>query len=580
MRRAYRIQFITILLLCCWFGAAQSADRARVEIIGVQAEVLDNVQKFITLYQQKSHELLNDERIKKLHKKALSEIRDALQPYGYYKPTIQSDLKQDGELWIARYVIDPGPAMKISTLDLQIDDPGAQDPAFQKLVRQFPLAAGETLAHARYEEGKGALMQLATERGYFDAQFEVSEIRVDLEAYKADIVIRFHTGPRSRFGALKFNNSRFNPEFLSRYSTFKAGDPYSFTALLDLQNALTDSDYFSQVDVKPLREQDSDNTVPVEIVTVARDRSRYTMGFGYGTDTGARATFGVERRYVNEYGHRWRADLKLSEIGDSLSTRYVIPMRHPSTDLFALSAGREKQNQGDSTTTKYYLGSSVTRLDYGWQKTLFLNYERDENFSVGGQTGSSTLVMPGMNWTMIHADDRIYTTFGHRFMVEVRGGSETLGSTTSFIQARINAKFVRRFQNFGRVLVRGEAGYTEVLNFEQLPPSVRFFAGGDFSVRGYEYNSLGTRENGAVIGGTHLLVGSAEYEQILTESWSLGVFLDVGNAMDRFDEPLARGIGFGVRYRSPIGLIRFDLARPLDNLGNARYLHLSIGPDL
>lgn len=567
-------------MLCCWVGAAQGADRVRIEVVGVQAEVRDNVQQFLTLYQQKDHELLTEERIKKLHRKSPSEIRDALQPFGYYAPGIRSDLQQDGDVWVARYVIDPGPALKIDQMDVQIDGAGAQDASFQKLVKKFPLAAGQVMAHARYEEGKNALMQMATERGYFDAQFEVSEIRIDLEAYKADVVIRFNTGRRYRFGTLTFNAPQFNTGFLMRYATFKAGDPWSFTELLNLQNALTDSDYFSQVDVKPQREQSSDDTVPVEIEAIARNRSRYTMGLGYGTDTGARATFGVERRYVNENGHRWRADLKILEIGDSLSTRYVIPLGNPRTDLFALSVGREKQRLQDNSTTKYLLGSSVSRLQNGWQKTLFLNYERDEDFSVGGQTGSSTLVMPGINWTRIHANDRIYTTFGHRFMVEVRGGSETLGSTTSFIQARLNAKFVRRLGTFGRVLVRGDMGYTEVLNFEQLPPSVRFFTGGDFSVRGYEYNSLGTRENGELIGGTHLLTGSAEYEHILSESWSLGVFSDVGNAMDRFDEPLARGIGLGMRYRSPIGLIRFDLARPLDDLGNARYLHLSIGPDL
>ena len=166
-------------------------------------------------------------------------------------------------------------------------------------------------------------------------------------------------------------------------------------------------------------------------------------------------------------------------------------------------------------------------------------------------------------------------------MVEVRGGSETLGSTTSFIQTRANVKFVRRLQNYGRVLARSDVGYTKVLNFTDLPTSVRFFAGGDFSVRGYEYNGLGPRENGKVIGGTHLLVSSLEYEHILTESWSLAAFYDIGNAMNNFADRLAHSNGVGVRYRSPIGLIRLDLAQPLDtNLGAARYLHISIGPDL
>jgi translocation and assembly module TamA len=572
-----RVFLVALVLACVDVGAAE---RVRVKFEGVEEQLLENVKQLVTLEQQKGSDVLTDERINKLHRKASSEIREALQPFGYYRVGIESELVFDDGVWNARYVIDPGPRLRVTELDLQARGAAEGDAAFARLIRNFPLKVGAPLLHSAYEEGKDSFMQLATERGYFDAQYEVSEIRVDLEAYTATIVIHFQTGSRFHFGDLTFNAPEFSDEFLARFATFKAGDPYSFGKMLDLQNALTDSDYFSQVEVKSGRDEKDPQRVPVIVDAQPRDRTKYTMGLGYGTDTGARATAGVERRRVNKYGHRWRADLKLSEIGNSLTTRYIIPMRNPSTDQFAVTAGRDDQRLDESTSTKYLLTGSFTRLDNGWQKTLFLNYERDEQFEVGTQTGSSTLVMPGINWTRIRADDRIYTTHGQRFMIEVRGGSETLGSTTSFLQARINAKFVRRLFSWGRVLARADLGYTEVLNFEELPPSVRFFAGGDFSVRGYDYNSLGPREDDQVIGGTRLAVGGIEYEQLLGESWSAAVFYDVGNAVDDFSEPLARAFGAGIRYRSPIGLIRVDLARPLDDMGDARYLHISIGPDL
>lgn len=572
--------FFVAALFACTFDV-RAADRVRVEIDGLSGDIFKNVTGSLTLIQQKAHQELTDERIKKLHSKTPSEIREALQPFGYYKPEIQSDLRREDDVWVAHYVVDHGPVLELNSVDIRILGAGEQDVEFHRLLRKLPIAPGEALEHAHYEEAKNSLMQLATERGYLDAQFETNEIRVDLEAYTAAIVIHFNTGERYRFGTVTFNVPEFDTEFLQRYATFAEGDGYTFTALLDLQNALTDSDYFSQVEVKTHRELAENHIIPVEVNAIARERTRYTLGLGYGTDTGARATAGLERRRVTRDGHRWRADAKVSEISDSLTTRYFIPMKNPRTDQFTLTAGLENQRLTDNASKKYLLSGSFSRLDNGWQKSLFINVERDEDFVVGGQSGSSTLVMPGINWTRVRADDRIYTTFGHRFMVEVRGGSETLGSTTSFIQARANVKFVRRFKDYGRVLARGDIGYSKVLNFEELPPSVRFFAGGDFSVRGYEYNSLGPRENGKSVGGTQLLVSSVEYEQILTENWSLAAFYDAGNAMNNFSEPLAHGTGVGVRYRSPIGLIRLDLAQPLDKpLGNARYIHISIGPDL
>lgn len=572
--------FFAIALIACALPA-RAVDHVRVEIEGLSGDMLNNVTGYLTLIQQKSHDALTDERIQKLHKKTPSEIREALQPFGYYKPEIQAELTFAENIWVAHYRVDPGPALKILSVDVQIHGAGAQDSAFQRVLNKLPVVVGETLEHAHYEEAKNTLAQLATERGYLDAQFETSEIRVDLETYTAAIVIHFNTGERYRFGAITFNAPEFEAEFLQRYATFTEGDGYTFTALLDLQNALTDSDYFSQVEVKTRRDLAQNHVIPVEVVAVARERTRYTLGLGYGSDTGARATAGVERRRVTQDGHRWRADAKVSEISDSLSTRYIIPLKNPRTDQFTATAGFEDQRLKDNTSKKYLLSGSISRLANGWQKSLFVNIEHDQDFAVGGQTGSSTLVMPGINWTRLHANDRIYTTFGNRFMVEVRGGSETLGSTTSFIQTRANVKFVRRFQDYGRVLARGDTGYTKVLNFEELPPSVRFFAGGDFSVRGYAFNSLGPREGDKVIGGTHLLVGSLEYEHILTESWSLATFYDAGNAMNNYADPVAHGAGLGVRYRSPIGLIRLDLAQPLDkNMGERRYLHISIGPDL
>ncbi len=126
--------------------------------------------------------------------------------------------------------------------------------------------------------------------------------------------------------------------------------------------------------------------------------------------------------------------------------------------------------------------------------------------------------------------------------------------------------------------MRAEGGITIQDEFDDLPPSMRFFAGGDQSVRGYAYKSLGPKDaQGDVIGGRHLMIGSAEVEMPINDDWSLALFYDTGNAFDNVkDYELAHGAGLGIRRHTPIGPIKLDIARQLE--GNRDYrLHLSVG---
>ena len=163
----------------------------------------------------------------------------------------------------------------------------------------------------------------------------------------------------------------------------------------------------------------------------------------------------------------------------------------------------------------------------------------------------------------------------------MRGSAESLGSDTSFLRVEGQAKWVRRVLPRSRVILRAAAGAAITDGFLELPPSVRFFAGGDDSIRGYDFESLGpTDADGHVIGGTGKLVVSTEYELDVRPKWSVAAFVDSGNAFDDFDlEPLT-GAGIGFRWQSPVGPVRVDLARPLNGVDRDVRLHVTFGPDL
>jgi translocation and assembly module TamA len=172
---------------------------------------------------------------------------------------------------------------------------------------------------------------------------------------------------------------------------------------------------------------------------------------------------------------------------------------------------------------------------------------------------------------------------GHRSNVQTRGAVEGIVSDTSFLQLYGNTKWVSGLWSGGRLLTRAEAGATLIDSLDSLPASVRYFAGGDTSVRGYAYNSLGPTDSlGGVVGGENLLVGSIEIDQKIAADWSMAVFVDSGNAYDAIaDFDPATGVGIGIRWFSPLGPIRFDVAVPLESDAPDAYrIHITLGPDL
>lgn len=165
-------------------------------------------------------------------------------------------------------------------------------------------------------------------------------------------------------------------------------------------------------------------------------------------------------------------------------------------------------------------------------------------------------------------------------MVDFSGGEEHLLSDLSFIQVKNQLKLVTTLYPRVRLLTRLEGGATVVDDLAELPVSLRFFAGGDQSVRGYAYKSLGPLDNGELVGGRYLVAGSVEGEYRFLPKWAVAVFADAGNAFDHGDYALKQSVGIGMRWISPVGPVRVDIAHPINEPARNYRLHLTIGPDL
>lgn len=559
--------------------------RLSVEVEGIQGKLRDNVLGYLEIYQFHDKTAPSSARLRYLHRSAEKQINSALHPFGHYRATVDGQLVQTPQGWRAHYRIDPGPALMVSRLDLRISGAGKSDPEFQKALAKTSLKQGAPLDQAAYEALKKRFQVLASQRGYFDAHLKEHQIRIDLPNYSASIILHFETGERYKLGRAHFQQERewLAPELLQRFVEIKPGQAYDVADLQQLQGDLSNTDYYKQVEIQASPESADNLVIPVEVKLQPQKPRKYTFGAGFGTDTGARVSAAVTGRRINRHGHSYNAGVLVSQIKYGLAGEYIIPAGDPRTDAFGLRASYEDEHSDTRNYRAINLGGFYKYRDGLWIKTYALDY-RIERFELSGDEPTSRLLIPSIDWTRTfpaELEKRIYAIDGAWLQLRLRGAHDALLSDTSFLQPLISAKWIRSFQNHSRIISRAAIGTTWVDDFAALPTSLRFFSGGDRTIRGYKYSVIGPLDDAdEVTGGKHLTEVSLEYEFPIKEKWSIAAFVDHGDAFN--DKPEYKtGIGLGLRWRSPIGPVRFDLGHGLDQPpGNNIRLHLTIGPDL
>lgn len=558
----------------------ETAPRVEIQVEGVDKDVGENIRAHLSLSQEVC--TAPAWRVARLFARSEQEVRSAVRALGYYSPDISKRLEQQEGCWKAAYEIDLGKPVTVEAVNANITGEASDDAAFATLLEDLPVKTGDVVNHARYEQSKRRITSLATERGYLDGRFTSSELRIDAARRKAVVRLEYDSGRRYLFGDLNVEQDALRPRLVRAFLDYEEGAPYESSKLVAINRALTDSGYFAQVDVRPRTDQPEDDRVPVDVTLTPRKPHQFTASAGASTDTGPRLRLGYENRRLNRRGHRLNSRISASPVQRDITAEYRIPLKDPRSEWLSFEAGAKQEDTDTSEATSFKLAARQTKKRrYDWLETRFVEAAR-ENFDVGTQSGVTTLVTPGISWSRAVAEARVRPTWGHRVYFELKGGVDSLLSDTTYARTRLSAGWIKGLPWHGRIIARAEAGALSVDDFEVLPPSQRFFTGGDTSVRGYEFQSLGPKDDaGNVIGGKYLLVGSIEYEHPIVNKWSAALFADAGNAFSDTDsnDGFKVGVGFGIRWTSPIGPVRVDLAHPLDDETVFR-LHLRLGPDL
>jgi translocation and assembly module TamA len=562
--------------------AVLAAPRIAAEVIlnGIEGPPHDNVLAYLDLDEEPCD--ASELRVRQLYQAAMEDVVAALQGLGYYTPRITPALAFEPECWRATFDIELGEPVLIRTFDVAVVGAAADDPEFTKALEESGLAVGAQLHHGDYERLKRRWVEIALDRGYAEGRLSANRIDVYPDERAADVALRYESGPRYSFGPVEFEQDVLSDELIQAYVMFRPGDPYNNEALTDLYVVLAESGFFQVIDVRPLQPDSATRQIPIRVALTAAPRRLITYGIGYSTDTGPRLSIGRDNRRWNDRGHQFLINAQLSTVISEVTATYRFPFGDPGEEWISFDAGVRREDTESAESESLELGARrVVRTRSRWTRTQSLSL-LVEDYEIADQVDRSRLLMPGIEWLRTPSDDVIAPREGTRLHLRVRGAADSLGSDTSFVQVFTEARRIWLLRNDSRFLVRSQVGHTWKDALTSLPASVRFFAGGDYSVRGYEFEELGpVDDTGQVIGGSSLVTASIEYEHPLRARWALAFFFDWGNAFEGDDIDARRSVGIGGRWLSPLGPIRLDLAHPLDDPTADDYrVHITLGPDL
>jgi translocation and assembly module TamA len=571
-------RFTSSFMLLFISAAAQAQSELQVRIKPANDALKANIEGYIGALGDR-----DEQALLRFRHGAEEQARKAAQALGYYQAHIDSEVNA-GKSPTLILNIEPGEPIHLRNVVIRVDGPASQLKAF-KLPSGALLREGAVLNHGYYDDAKRLIQNQASRYGFFKGRFVRQRLAVDPQAGVADIELVYESGPRFTLGKVHFSgDTPFDDDLLQRMVPFKENTPYDSELIAELNQALQSSGYFEGVRVDAAPSGSTDTAViPVAVELQTRKPRTMGLGLGFSTDVGPRGKANWTRHWVNPEGHSYGFESEISAPKQNVGLWYDVPLDPPLTDKLRFAGGYQYEELANTDTVSKLLTVGPewhSKLPSGWQRVISLKWQREE-YRLGSDSGLSNLVMPGVSYSYLRSDNRVDPHNGYRLQFDAQVAKEGLLSDTNLLHGDMTLKGLTTLWQNHRFLGRLQVGGSATNGYQSIPPSLRFFAGGDQSVRGYDYQSLSPEnEQGDKIGGRYMVAGSLEYQYSIAEKWRVATFIDQGSSFNNLDLPsLKTGVGIGIRWVSPVGPIRIDLAHALDDPGGIR-LHFSMGPEL
>lgn len=510
-------------------------------------------------------EMMTDDEVQRLLQQSERSAQTLLATEGYFSPTIITSLAGEGKDLRASLGVQPGPRTLITQVRLSFVGAIEQDERLPRIratmLRNLPLREGQPFRQADWAASKQAVLRPLHALRYPAASLKNSEARIEALRQEASIELEIDSGPIFLFGELQIEGlSRYPESIVHNLSNIGAGQVYRQQALFDLQQALSASSYFTQAQVRIDPDPALADAVPVQVEVVEQKAKRFSIGAGVNSDTGARLRSQWQQRNLFSEGLRLTLDGQFERPAQQGNITLAWP-RSPRGREYSTSLQHKRESIEGQETRSSTLGARAQQQRGQIETTLGVQYQSESQFISDVLNESNQALTTSYTWTRRAVGRDIYPRRGYILAAQLGGANEHLLSDTSF-----GRLYLRHTQHIplgrsARLVLRGEAGGVFSNRREGIPTEFLFRAGGDSSVRGYAYQSIGRDASGAVQSVRFLGTASVEYHHFFTRSWGAAVFVDGGDATDQPAQftPVF-GYGAGLRYASPVGPINLDLA--------------------
>jgi translocation and assembly module TamA len=561
-------------------GEADSANLSfKVDVVSSNRRIARHLERYLDIQRFADFPDLQPGELRRLLGETESNARDLLAALGYFNPRL--DLKagdssdRPGEKRRIVIEVEPGEETRVERHQILFATPMANDPKGEsqrrEIERDWLLKDGATFTQEQWSTAKTAGLRTLQRLRYPTARIAESLATIDADKNLAALAVTYDAGPAYRFGALKLEGiERYDAQGVRNIARLPAGEIYREETLLDIQQRLVTSGYFDSAYLM----LDNSALDPDEATVLAQLREaklqKVVFGLGYSTDTGPRLS--VDHTHNKMWPLGWRA-LNKASLGtqtQSLSTNWIAM---PNATGWGWNTGLalERSDVGDIKANSLSLTGGRSRLGERSERRYFLQYDAS-NAEGGDAPVSSSSLMANYSWTGRYFDNRLNPTQGHAYGVDTGIGLTVTPNRDPFL--RINARALHLLP-FGsgnaagkrsRFALRAEVGALVAGGDVNIPARLLFLTGGDTTVRGYSYQSIGTRlPDGSIYGARYMAMASVEWQHPImlfgdSRSFEHTVFVDAGTATDKLrDAVIFPGVGTGLRWASPVGPLQADL---------------------
>lgn len=577
-------RLLIYLVLLFWGVAAQSAENNYQVEIEAPSPLNTLLQKHLGIIKWRDNPRMSLNEWQRLTATAPQQIKDLLATEGYFSPAINTKLSQQNGSRVAKFSVDPGKPVMIADIDIQFNgditqQPNKEIPSIQKLRDSWTLKTGSRFRQDEWSQAKRSLLTNLLLDRYPNASIQNSKATIDPDKQTASLMIEIDSGSSIHFGGLKIEGlKRYPASIIENLNPIKTGSVYSQSQLLTFQTRLQESGYFRSAEVSADTKTIDANGepvthAPVKVVVDENHAIKVGIGAGYSTNTGARTQLSVDDLNLFNNGWRLASSLKLEQKAQVLTGEIRLP---PTKQGYRDSMNAKIDHtsiEGQATTT------SQIGIKRAWgarkrEQYVAANLLSEHVNLDGAPSASNYATTLAYGITLRRTNSELAPTKGYLFNAQFTGAPLASLADGTFVQSYIKTQGYYPITNSTQLIARAELGMVNGKN--NTPATYLFRAGGDQSVRGYAYQSLGVTEGDATVGGRYLATGSVEVVQWLTQQWGAALFFDFGNAANRMqDLDPVYGYGLGARWKSPVGPIGADIAYGQET-GEYR-MHFNIG---